>query len=185
MINLLLFAIDFKMSHLLKNVAILCLAIDHYSIFDKMCNKRAVRDCVIDNIYLGNLTQYDGINLCGSTNSNYQPDISVLSYYHKLVKNFSSEQPNDNSNNIPSKGPEAVRVWAVLTVKDDSYRVIEWIIWHYILGIEHFIIHDHNSTDNLRKSLGKSFIIFKIRKNILNLFCFFTRTIYSRKNCKL
>jgi len=84
--------------------------------------------------------QFPSFNKCGSTDSVYNINIPLLKIYRNRI-----------DNNFADRN---ISVWAVLVVKDDSYRVIEWIVWHYLLGVDYFVIHDHNSTDNLKQSLG-------------------------------
>ena len=40
-----------------------------------------------------------------------------------------------------------------LFVKDDSRNVVEWLAWHLSLGVNHKIVYDNESVDNLRQVL--------------------------------
>ena len=43
--------------------------------------------------------------------------------------------------------------WMALFVKDDSRNVVEWLAWHLSLGVNHIIVYDNESVDNLRQAL--------------------------------
>ena len=44
-------------------------------------------------------------------------------------------------------------LWVQVAVRDDARLLVENVLYHLSLGVEHFIIHDYQSTDNLRQAL--------------------------------
>jgi hypothetical protein len=44
-------------------------------------------------------------------------------------------------------------LWFALFVKNDARNVIEWVVWHLLLGADHIVIYDNNSSDNLAEAL--------------------------------
>eukprot|EP01041_Mallomonas_annulata_P002493 gene2493-4849_t len=49
--------------------------------------------------------------------------------------------------------PNGTYLWAVTVVKNDANTVLQWVSWHLLLGFDHLVIYDNNSTDNIRESL--------------------------------
>ena len=45
-------------------------------------------------------------------------------------------------------------LWMTLFVKNDARNVIESIVWHLLLGVDHIVIYDNSSEDNLVHALG-------------------------------
>lgn len=74
-----------------------------------------------------------------STDSPFQLDIDQLRLNAARCRNEKSE----NSKYF----------WMTLFVKDDSRNVVEWIVWHLLLGINFITIYDNDSTDNIVKAL--------------------------------
>jgi len=55
----------------------------------------------------------------------------------------------------PQINPQApeVRVWIAVLVKNEAQSLLEWLVWHFLLGVEHVLVYDNDSNDNLKKSL--------------------------------
>jgi hypothetical protein len=43
---------------------------------------------------------------------------------------------------------------ACILVRNEEAYLLEWIIYHYLLGFEHFYVYDNNSTDSTRESIA-------------------------------
>jgi cytochrome b len=54
---------------------------------------------------------------------------------------------------VPSAKKEKY-LWMCLFVKNDARNTIEWIVWHLLLGADHILLYDNNSSDNLSEALG-------------------------------
>lgn len=44
-------------------------------------------------------------------------------------------------------------LWMTLFAKNDARNVIESIVWHLLLGVDHVVVYDNNSIDNLAPAL--------------------------------
>jgi hypothetical protein len=49
------------------------------------------------------------------------------------------------------KGPYGAAACAV--VKDSAKYIREWVIYHYLIGVQHIYVYDNNSTDSLRSTM--------------------------------
>eukprot|EP00607_Mallomonas_marina_P000525 CAMPEP_0182440858 /NCGR_PEP_ID=MMETSP1167-20130531/87330_1 /TAXON_ID=2988 /ORGANISM="Mallomonas Sp, Strain CCMP3275" /LENGTH=415 /DNA_ID=CAMNT_0024634925 /DNA_START=384 /DNA_END=1631 /DNA_ORIENTATION=+ len=38
-------------------------------------------------------------------------------------------------------------------VKNDAQTLIEWLVWHFLLGVEHALVYDNRSSDNVKEAL--------------------------------
>jgi hypothetical protein len=47
--------------------------------------------------------------------------------------------------------------WATVIVRNSAQKLVEWIIWHFLMGVQHFLVYDNVSVDNVREAL-KPFI---------------------------
>ena len=44
-------------------------------------------------------------------------------------------------------------VWVATQVKNDAQSLLEWLVWHFLLGVDHALVYDNESTDNLYEAL--------------------------------
>ena len=86
-------------------------------------------------------------NYSGKCNSDSPFDVDI-----DLLQQLASKCQRSIGDAIDKK-----YLWMTLFVKDDARNVIESIVWHLLLGVDHIIIYDNNSEDNLAYAL-KPFI---------------------------
>ena len=48
-----------------------------------------------------------------------------------------------------------LKFWLVLRVRNDAQIVLEWLIWHFLIGVNHVLLFDNGSTDNLNETVSK------------------------------
>ena len=39
-------------------------------------------------------------------------------------------------------------LWATVIVRNSAQKLIEWIVWHFLMGVQHFLVYDNVSVDN-------------------------------------
>ena len=66
-----------------------------------------------------------------------------------LLRNLMNSSCHHHSKHRTSK----IRVWITVQVKNEAQTVIEWLVWHFLLGVEHAVVYDNGSTDNLKEAL--------------------------------
>jgi Glycosyltransferase family 92 len=74
-----------------------------------------------------------------STDSLFQLDLDRLRVNSARCRNEKSGNPN--------------YFWLTLFVKNDSRNIVEWIVWHLLLGINFITVYDNESKDNIVKAL--------------------------------
>ena len=79
-------------------------------------------------------------------NSNCKTD-AVATVDMTLLKSLmKSKCPN-------SKKKHRNSVWIATQVKNDAQTLLEWLVWHFLGGVEHALIYDNESNDNLMEML--------------------------------
>ena len=59
-----------------------------------------------------------------------------------------------NMHNLANKNISAnYTVWIAVVVKNDAETALEFLIWHFLLGVNHVLLYDNESTDNLHVAL--------------------------------
>lgn len=114
-------------------------------LFSQFCLhlKSQGENCTIDNalcdLSLTSTTPEGSYTDKCSTDSPFQLDLELLRLTAARCRNGNSDSSS--------------YFWMTLFVKDDSRNVIEWIVWHLLLGIDFVTVYDNESTDNLAKAL--------------------------------
>eukprot|EP01041_Mallomonas_annulata_P008710 gene8710-17997_t len=108
---------------------ILCFA-THNSSYIHVCGNKINSTCIINMMPASHKGFYS--KQC-TTDSKVIPNIPFISKHsHKLCK---KQNPNI--------------LWASVVVRNDAYSMVEWLTWHLLIGFQHILVYDNDSTDNL------------------------------------
>ena len=53
-------------------------------------------------------------------------------------------------------------LWAAIIVKNDASTLINWILWHLLLGVDKILVYDNGSTDNIQQAILPFLTIGKV-----------------------
>lgn len=123
----------------LSGIDTLCLTSANRSEVLKKCHNHVDKQCFVHAINELSVNLASTLP-CGSTNSTYHVNFED-------IRHLSSKRSLESNHKI--------KLGAALIVKTDAYRVIEWIAWHYIMGVDFYLIFDDRSEDNLKDALEK------------------------------
>jgi hypothetical protein len=122
---------------------LLCFAMDNPS-ERAMCGNKANSSCLDERITIQKRNNIYKSHPCRS-DAVAEVDIQLLM------------NPNNTKCRIPNEKKTENSVWVATMVKNDAQSTIEWLVWHFLLGVDHALVYDNNSTDNLKNAL-KPFI---------------------------
>lgn len=95
---------------------------------------------------------------CLTTNSTHKINIPELLTISNQCRN--SYLPPDQL----SRWTGVFKVWAATYVYNDAESVVEWAIWHLLLGVDTILIYDNDSTDNLSQALAPLIQAQRVRR---------------------
>ena len=104
------------------------------------CGNKANSECLIDRI-MRKKTENKYIGQLCNTDAVAKINIKLLIKTRMIACGMRSEFNLKNT------------VWVTVIVKNDAQTLVEWLIWHFLMGIDHALIYDNESTDNLKEAL--------------------------------
>ena len=105
--------------------------------------------------------------LCSSSATNTVDIAALKKYQLKVIVTNKRKQKYINSN-IQSKISNKKYLWATVIVRNSAQKLVEWIIWHFLMGVQHFIVFDNVSVDNINEAM-KPFVKANIVTVISNV----------------
>ena len=118
---------------------LLCFALSHPKV-RRTCRNNADSYCLLNNLQIYNTKIGNFTNIC-TTDGVIDVNINLLMYL--------SNQTRAGHGNVSN-----INVWLATYVKNDAQTTVEWLVWHFLLGISHVLIYDNESTDNLIVALA-------------------------------
>ena len=89
-----------------------------------------------------------------TSNAIHTVDLTALRKAQLLIINTikrKSKQQIDSS--MHTKLTNKKFLWATVIVRNSAQKLIEWIVHHFLLGVQHFLVYDNVSVDNLQAAL--------------------------------
>lgn len=105
-----------------------------------ICKNRADTDCLTERMLTHQRSNTYKILPC-TTDAVAKVNMTELRTASRCIKPETGKSQGLNS------------VWVACLVKNDAQSLIEWLVWHFLLGVNHAIIYDNESTDNLKVAL--------------------------------
>jgi hypothetical protein len=69
----------------------------------------------------------------------------IIDSYHNCPLNGCSFRiDTEKLRNAAPKSPTMTDLWAVVIFKGDTQQVLNWILWHIMVGYQHFLVFDNN-----------------------------------------
>ena len=107
------------------------------------CKNKANSSCLLDRMNsMFPITPYKPRNQHCSTNAVAQVDFGILKQQIQKTKCNPTYFKRMKNN-----------VWIATLVKNDAQTLVEWLVWHFLMGVEKALIYDNESTDNLHEAV--------------------------------
>eukprot|EP01041_Mallomonas_annulata_P002170 gene2170-4221_t len=105
------------------------------------CGNKANTTCLLQRIALQKSANKYKNHPC-TTDAAAQVDLSILMNTNKTKCRRQTESRTTNS------------VWLATMVKNDAQTLVEWLVWHFLIGVNHVLVYDNESTDNIKVALA-------------------------------
>jgi hypothetical protein len=138
-----------------------------------ICHPSLLETCNFDSACLNKLSlQKDFqlsicLKLCTSNATN-TVDIATLKKSQLTAINTFKRSKKSIDSRIQTKLNNKKFLWATAIVRNSAQKLLEWIVWHFLMGVQHFLIYDNASVDNIASAL-KPFIEANIVTMIPNV----------------
>ena len=125
-------------SEAISPLDLLCFALSHPE--DRVaCGNKADTHCLTERYKASNQISARQNSFICKTHAVSKVSMSILK--DQLKVRCPKSKVNKNS------------IWITTQVKNDAQTLIEWLVWHFLLGVDHVVIYDNESTDNLHEAV--------------------------------